>query len=117
MCALEETILQGLSPGLRSHRLPKRLHGWYCTGPDEKIASIGVEIRRGIAYHGFSLYVDLKEDPTRFVVCCGIPVPYCISMKSTPYCSCPFAPREKTMASFAEVFGVSLEPRAPEVFF
>ncbi len=76
-----------------------------------------MKIRRGIAYHGFSLNVDLKEDPTRFVVCCGISCTRMISMNQLLTAPVPLHLVRKTVtASFAEVFGVSLEPRAPEEF-
>lgn len=77
--ALEETIVQTLQRfGIKGSRRDRSAGIW--VGPDEKIASIGVKIRRGIAFHGFSLNVDLQEDPARFVVCCGAECTRMVSM-------------------------------------
>ena len=70
---LEETVLSGTT-AVWIGRIPTagqaRSMDWrHC----DKIASIGVRIRRRITSHGFSLNVDLKIDPTSFMVCCGTP--------------------------------------------
>jgi lipoate-protein ligase B len=38
-----------------------------------KLASIGIEVRRGISRHGFALNVDVDLAPFRAIVPCGVP--------------------------------------------
>ena len=40
---------------------------------DEKIASIGVHVARGVTTHGFAVNVDLDLDPFGWIVPCGLP--------------------------------------------
>ena len=44
-------------------------------GREDKIAAIGVRVRRGIAYHGMSLNVAPNLAHYRAIVPCGIPGP------------------------------------------
>jgi len=114
--ALEETILRTLEHfGLTGFRKEGTIGIW--TGSEEKIASIGVKIRRGIGYHGFSLNVDLKEDPTRFIICCGMSCTRMVSMNQLLAVPVSLHLVKKTVAlSFAEVFRVPLEPCLGEEF-
>ncbi|MEW6350827.1 MAG: lipoyl(octanoyl) transferase LipB [Thermodesulfobacteriota bacterium] len=43
------------------------------TSPREKVASIGVKIRRRITSHGFSLNVNVDRGAARWIVSCGMP--------------------------------------------
>jgi lipoate-protein ligase B len=40
---------------------------------ERKLASIGIEVRRGISRHGFALNVDVQLAPFRAIVPCGTP--------------------------------------------
>jgi lipoate-protein ligase B len=40
---------------------------------DRKLASIGIEVRRGVSRHGFALNVDVDPRPFAAIVPCGIP--------------------------------------------
>jgi len=40
---------------------------------DRKLASIGIEVRRGVTRHGFALNVDVDLEPFRAIVPCGLP--------------------------------------------
>ena len=106
---LEETVLMALRRfGLEGFRQSGRPGVW--TGASDKIASVGVRIRRRITSHGFSLNVDLKIDPTSFMVCCGTPGIRMVNLNDILFEPVPSAPVRRAVAdSFAEVFGVTLE--------
>jgi lipoyl(octanoyl) transferase len=108
--ALEETVLQTLRHcGVKGFRRERKIGVW--AGPDAKIASIGVRIRRGIAYHGFALNVDLQEDPSRYIVCCGMPETRFVSVNElAPEAVTLQSMRDAASAAFSEVFGVTLKP-------
>ena len=40
---------------------------------DRKLASIGIEVRRGVSRHGFALNVDVDARPFAAIVPCGVP--------------------------------------------
>jgi len=68
---LEEAIILTLSEfGINGERIPELTGVWV---GEEKIASIGVGIKKWITYHGFALNVN--TDLTYFdnIVACGIP--------------------------------------------
>ncbi len=106
---LEETVLVALRQfGLNGFRQVGRPGVW--TGPSDKIASVGVRISRRITSHGFSLNVDLKTDPTSFVVCCGTPGIRMVNLNDLLSDPLPPALVCRVVAeSFSEVFGVTFE--------
>ncbi|MDE0308481.1 MAG: lipoyl(octanoyl) transferase LipB [Acidiferrobacterales bacterium] len=58
------------SCGIHSE-LKESAPGVYVGG--EKIASIGIRIRRGCSYHGLSLNVDVDTEPFELIDVCGFP--------------------------------------------
>jgi lipoyl(octanoyl) transferase len=114
--ALEETILQTLGHfGVKAFRKEDTIGIWI--GPEEKIASIGVKIRRGIAYHGFSLNVSLEQDPTQFIVCCGMSHTRMISLNQLLVEPVSMKTVRKSVAYFfSRVFNVTLEPCPSQTF-
>jgi len=69
---LEETLIVALAEfGVRGFRRAGKVGVW--TDTRDKIGSIGVRVRRGVTYHGFSLNVDLSIDPGPLMVSCGMP--------------------------------------------
>ncbi len=106
---LEETVLVALRRfGLKGFRQQGKPGVW--TGTSDKIASIGVRIRRRITSHGFSLNVNLKMDPTSFMVCCGTPGIRMVNLNELLSDQVPPALVRRVVAdSFAEVFRVTLE--------
>jgi len=106
---LEETVLVALQQfGLSAFRQKGMPGVWIQTG--DKIASIGVKIRKRITSHGFSLNIDLNIDPTLLIVCCGTPGIRMVSLNQLlPVPVPPETVREVVACSFAEVFKVSLE--------
>ncbi len=68
---LEEIVIRTLADfGVNGYRQSGKVGVW--VGPTDKIASVGVRIQRRITSHGFSLNVDMGQDPSRFMVSCGM---------------------------------------------
>jgi lipoate-protein ligase B len=71
IAGLEALLLDvARSFGVRAGRRPGHPGVWV---GERKLASIGIEIRRGISRHGFALNVDVDPTPFRAIVACGIP--------------------------------------------
>ena len=69
--ALEATLIEALDRfGIAGERMPGRPGVWL---QNEKIASIGVHVSRGITSHGFALNVDPDLDYFSHIVPCGLP--------------------------------------------
>ncbi len=107
---LEAAIIDALHGlGVRSFSQPKMPGVW--TGPSEKIASIGVRIRRGVSFHGFSLNVNVCEDPGSLIVSCGMPQVRMVNLADLLGSSVEMhAVRMAVARSFAGVFDVKLIP-------
>ena len=66
---LEELIINLFKEyGIKSSRMPGA-PGVYIDG--EKIASIGLKIKRGFSYHGISINIDMDLDPFLRINTCG----------------------------------------------
>lgn len=72
---LEEWIIRTLACfAVRGERRDGRVGIWVVrpSGNEEKIAAIGVRVRRWVTYHGLALNVDPELDHYRGIVPCGI---------------------------------------------
>jgi lipoyl(octanoyl) transferase len=72
---LEEWMIRTLAHfGIRGERRDGRVGIWVVGrgGEEEKIAAIGVRVRRWVTYHGVALNVDPELDHYRGIVPCGI---------------------------------------------
>lgn len=72
---LENWIIRALTRfGILGERREGRVGIWVSgrDGRDAKIASIGVRVRRGVAYHGFAINVDPDLSHFSGIVPCGI---------------------------------------------
>src|ERR1700747_2936247 len=72
---LEEWIIQTLARfEVHGERRDDRVGIWVVrpSGNEEKIAAIGVRVRRWVTYHGLALNVDPELDHYRGIVACGI---------------------------------------------
>jgi lipoate-protein ligase B len=68
---LERTVIEALGHfGVRGGIDPGRPGVW--VGRD-KIAAIGIAVRRGVTYHGFALNIDVGLDYFGYMIPCGIP--------------------------------------------
>ncbi len=111
---LEDTIINTLASfGLNASSRSGKVGVW--TSPTDKIASIGVRIQRRVTYHGFSLNVDLNLDPCELIVSCGMPDARMVSLNQlVPRPVTVDSVRKAVARSFADVFGVKLEPGSLE---
>jgi lipoate-protein ligase B len=106
--ALEETVIRSLAYfDVMGFRRTGKPGVW--TGEQEKVASIGVRIRRRITYHGFSLNVSVPLDPCQWVISCGMPDVHMVSVAQ--YLDHPVSMkqvREAVAASISQVFNMPL---------
>jgi lipoyl(octanoyl) transferase len=78
VCALEDWIIETLSFfGVRGERREKRIGVWVArpqigTGHEDKIAAIGVRVRRWVTFHGLSLNVNPVLEHYSGIVPCGV---------------------------------------------
>lgn len=81
VCALEEWIIQSLAAfNVRGERREDRVGVWVRRpdkGPDheDKIAALGIRVRRWVTFHGMSLNVEPDLSHFRGIVPCGIAEP------------------------------------------
>lgn len=81
--ALEEWIIRTLAHfGIRGERRDGRVGVWVARpdkgpGYEDKIAAIGVRVRRWVTFHGLSLNVDPDLSGYSGIVACGISEPHC----------------------------------------
>ncbi len=71
---LEEWLIRALAQfNVKGERRPGRVGIWVAEhGRENKIAAIGVRVRRGVTFHGVSLNVDPALDHFDGIVPCGI---------------------------------------------
>jgi lipoyl(octanoyl) transferase len=72
---LEEWMIRTLAHfGIKGERRDGRVGIWVARpgGGEEKIAAIGVRVRRWVTYHGVALNVDPELDHYRGIIPCGI---------------------------------------------
>jgi lipoyl(octanoyl) transferase len=72
---LEQWVIDTLARfNLSGERRPGRVGVWIDRGGgrEDKIAAVGVRVRRWVAYHGISLNVDPDLEHYRGIVACGV---------------------------------------------
>jgi lipoate-protein ligase B len=111
---LEDIILSSLAQfNIHGFRRERKIGIW--TGPDEKIASIGVRIKNRIAYHGLSINRDLRDNPSDLIVCCGMSEAKMVGIsQSAAIAVSDKMLREAVIRSFEKEFKEHLEPADPE---
>ncbi len=75
ICALENWVIQALAMfNVTGERRPGRVGIWVdrSGGKEDKIAAIGVRVRRWVAFHGISINVDPDLSHFNAIVPCGI---------------------------------------------
>lgn len=114
--ALEEVLMQFLEAfGVRAFRFPPYTGVWVEKNGPQKIAAIGVAVRRWVTYHGFALNVAPDLTPFRYIIPCGIQG---FGVTSLAAVLGRDVSEEERMAmphllarNFGEVFGFSMEER------
>jgi lipoyl(octanoyl) transferase len=116
---LERALVAGLAEeGLDAHA--RADEGPDYTGvwvEDRKIASIGVHVARGVSTHGFAVNVENDLQPFEWIVPCGLEGVRMTSVAKEVRAAGPgMLPgfRDRVSTSFAEAFGRSARPVAPE---
>lgn len=67
---LEEALIRALAHwGLKGERVPELTGVWV---GNDKVAAIGIGVRRWVTWHGFALNVTTELDAFRMIVPCGI---------------------------------------------
>jgi lipoyl(octanoyl) transferase len=104
---LEEWMIRTLAHfGIRGERRDGRVGIWVVQpgGAEEKIAAIGVRVRRWVTYHGVVLNVDPALDHYRGIVPCGIAEHGVTSLKALGIGTTMAEVDAALRATFAEVF-------------
>ena len=99
---LEEVLIRSLAAwGIRGARIPGQPGVWVGA---RKIASIGIAIRRWVAWHGFALNVAETMEPFRAITPCGLAGVEMTSVEGEgPRVALPEA-RAVVLRSFVDVF-------------
>lgn len=75
---LEDVVIETLAHfGIEGHMRPERVGVWVerpdkGEGAEDKVAALGIRIRRGISFHGFAINVDPDLSHFSGIVPCGI---------------------------------------------
>jgi lipoyl(octanoyl) transferase len=104
---LEEWMIRTLARfGVKGERRDGRVGIWVVEpgGAEEKIAAIGVRVRRWVTYHGVALNVDPKLDDYHGIVPCGIAQYGVTSLKALGVAATMSEVDTALHATFAEVF-------------
>ena len=109
--ALEEVMLRTAAAwGVQAERNPLNRGVW--VGP-RKLGSLGIAVRRGIAFHGLALNVDPDLTPFGWISPCGLPGVGTTSLARERGAATPMAPvRRSARAHLADVLAARPEPMA-----
>ena len=109
---VEEALMVALRHwGLKGKRVPGLTGVWV---RNEKVAAIGVGVRKWVTWHGFALNVSTALDAFRVIVPCGIADRGVTSLeKLLGRAVASEEVEEAVITAFGEVFGLNPEGRAP----
>ena len=107
VCALEDWLIAALAAfDVKGERRPGRVGIWIAeAGQENKIAAIGVRVRRWVSYHGVSLNLDPDLTHYRGIVPCGIRGHGVTSLAAQGLVVSTAELDAVLRASFAEIFG------------
>jgi lipoate-protein ligase B len=111
---LEEVMILTLADwGIEACRNPANRGVWF---GKNKIGSIGLAIKRGITFHGFSLNVNPSMEPFKWIHPCGLSGVGMSSMGKILDREIPVSDvRASVLGHMGEVFGVEVEMTSREV--
>ena len=74
VCIIEKTIIQTLEQfNIKSFADRKNIGIWFDNKKEiQKVAAIGIRVRKWIAYHGFSINIDNDLNKYKNIISCGI---------------------------------------------
>lgn len=112
---LEEWMIRTLARfDVHGERRDGRVGIWVRSGEaEEKIAAIGVRVRRWVTYHGVALNVDPELAHYRGIVPCGIAEHGVTSLKALGVAASMTEIDAALRATFAEVFDAASSPEIP----
>jgi len=113
MHRLEEVIARALADfGLATHRREGVIGVWV---GNNKIAALGVRIKRGVTFHGFALNVNPNMRHWSFIIPCGITDGWVTSLaQELPQPPSMAEVRQRIAHHFAALFQVELAPTTLE---
>jgi lipoyl(octanoyl) transferase len=114
---LEEWMIRTLARfGISGERRDGRVGIWVGRpgGAEEKIAAIGVRVRRWVTYHGVALNVDPELDHYRGIVPCGITEHGVTSLARLGVAASMSEVDDAMRAAFAEIFEATRDCEIPD---
>lgn len=113
MHRLEEVIIRALAGfGVATHRREGIIGVWV---GENKIAALGVRIKRGVTLHGFALNINPDMRHWSFIIPCGITDGWVTSLaQELPQPPSMEEVRQRIAHHFAELFQVELVPTTLE---
>ena len=101
---------------MRGERREGRIGIWVASsGREEKIAALGIRVRRGISFHGVSLNIEPDLDHFAGIVPCGIQDHGVTSLTKLGLILSTAEVDMALRAAFAEVFAVKTVSERPRV--
>jgi len=113
---LEEWLIRTLARfNVRGERREGRVGIWVASSPskEDKIAALGIRVRRGVSYHGVSLNIDPELEHFAGIVPCGISEHGVTSLAKLGIQVMTAEVDMALRASFEEVFGVKTANERP----
>jgi len=114
---LEEWMIRTLARfGVKGERRDGRVGIWVerSGGEEEKIAAIGVRVRRWVTYHGVALNIDPELDHYRGIVPCGIAEHGVTSLARLGVATTMTAVDDALRATFGEIFEAAAGCEIPD---
>jgi len=112
VCDLEEWIIRALARlGIKGERRSGRVGIWVARGSrEDKVAAIGVRVRKWVSYHGIAVNVSPDLSHYAGIVPCGISQHGVTSLADLG-CTATMADVDAALkAAFEDVFGLALNP-------
>ena len=118
---LEKTLINFLKRfHLQAFCLPPHTGVWVRPNKPEKIAAMGIAVKKWITFHGFALNISTDMKPFTYIVPCGIPDKGVTSLSLVMGMNFSEEDRKKMkkdlIDDFSGVFGYSMIEKNPKIF-